>query len=128
MNTFINCSARALTICIAVTLGLSAAGASAGAFGVTPRTGDTRKEVVAFRDLDLSKSVGVTKLYGRIRDAARDVCNPLESLWFPHAYKACVDKAIADAVAKVNRPLLSQYHQLRTKGDKAGLVQLAKAN
>ena len=35
---------------------------------------------------------------------------------------------IADAVVKVNRPLLSQYHQLRTKGDKAGLVQLAKAN
>ena len=45
----------------------------------------------------------------------------------PSEYRACVDKAIADAVAIVNRPLLSQYHQLRTKGDKAGLVQLAKA-
>jgi hypothetical protein len=29
---------------------------------------------------------------------------------------------------RINRPLLSQYHQLRSKGDKAGLVQLAKAN
>jgi hypothetical protein len=37
-------------------------------------------------------------------------------------------KAIADAVASVNRPLLSQYHQLRTKGDKTRGVELAKAN
>jgi hypothetical protein len=39
-----------------------------------------------------------------------------------------MDKAVADAVEHVNRPLLSQYHQLRIKGDKAGLVRLAKAN
>jgi hypothetical protein len=36
-------------------------------------------------------------------------------------------KAIADAVSSINRPLLSQYHQLRTKGGKAGPVQLAKS-
>jgi UrcA family protein len=128
MNTIITNSARALTICIAVTLCLSAADASAGAFWDTSVTGAARKEVVPFRDLDLSNMEGVTKLYGRISHAARDVCDSLETLWFPQAYRACVDKAIADAVEKVNRPLLSQYHQLRTKGDKAGLVQLAKAN
>jgi UrcA family protein len=128
MNTIITNSARALTICIAVTLSLSAADASAGAFWDTSVTGVARKEVVPFRDLDLAKIEGVTKLYGRISHAARDVCDPLETQRFPQAYRACVDKAIADAVAKVNRPLLSQYHQLRTKGDKAGLVQLAKAD
>jgi len=39
-----------------------------------------------------------------------------------------VHKAVNDAVASVDAPLLSQYYQLRNKGDKAGLVQLAKAN
>jgi hypothetical protein len=39
-----------------------------------------------------------------------------------------MDKAVSDAVASVNRPLLSQYHQLRTKGDRIGLVQLARAD
>jgi UrcA family protein len=129
MNTIITNTARALTICIAVTLGLAAADASAGTFSNdTSVTGAVRKEVVPFRDLDLSKIEGVTKLYGRISHAARDVCDPFETLWHPQEYRACVDKAIADAVAKVNRPLLSQYHQLHTNGDNAGLVQLAKAN
>jgi UrcA family protein len=127
MNTIIANTARALTICIAVTLGLAAADASAGTFWDASVMEAARKEVVPFRDLDLSKIEGVTKLYGRISHAARDVCDPLET-WYPQKYRACVDKAIADAVAKVNRPLLSQYHQLHTRGDKAGLVQLAKAN
>jgi hypothetical protein len=39
-----------------------------------------------------------------------------------------MDNAMADAVTSVNRPLLSRYHQLRTKGDTAGIVQIAKGN
>jgi hypothetical protein len=39
-----------------------------------------------------------------------------------------VQKSVNDAVARVDAPLLTQYSQLRMKGDKAGLVQLAKAN
>jgi hypothetical protein len=39
-----------------------------------------------------------------------------------------MNKAIADAVASVNRPLLSQYHQARTKSDKRRIVEIAKAN
>ena len=55
-------------------------------------------------------------------------------LWVSRTYGLAIDDApplrpvpaaIADAVASVNRPLLSQYHQLRTKGDKGALVQLA---
>ena len=41
---------------------------------------------------------------------------------------ACVNQAVDNAVVRLNRPLLSQYHQLRTKGVKAGIVQPAKAN
>ena len=128
MNTIITNTARALTICIAATLGFSAAEAFAGTFpNDTSVAGAARSEVVRFPDLDLSRIEGVGKLYGRIAHAARDVCDPLLTQWQPAEYGACMDQAIASAVATVNRPLLTQYHQLRTKGDKAALVQLAKA-
>ena len=126
MNTIITNAAQALTICIAVTVGLSAADVSAGNLS-TDRSG-APTYVVRFADLDLSRIDGVTKLYGRLGHAGRAVCDALVTTqWFTQEYRACVDKAIADAVAIVNRPLLTQYHQLRTKGDKAGIVQLAKA-
>lgn len=127
MNTIITNTARALTICIAGTLGFSAADASAGTLSDMSVTGAARKEVVRFPDLDLSRVEGVAKLYGRISSAARDVCDPLWTQARPAEYRTCVDTAVADAVATVNRPLLTQYHQMRTKGDKAALVQLATA-
>jgi UrcA family protein len=129
MNTIITNAARALTICMAATLGLSAADASAGTLSNDASvTGAARSEVVRFPDLDLSRIEGVAKLYRRIAHAARDVCDPLDTQWHPTEYRTCVDTAIADAVATLNRPLLSQYHQFRIKGDRAGLAQLANAH
>jgi hypothetical protein len=66
-------------------------------------------------------------LYLRIRHAAETLCGSAAT-WGKKEGEACVRKASDDAVARVNSPLLSQYYQLRIKGDKAGLVQLAKAN
>ena len=130
MNTILTTAARALMICIAATLGFSAVDASAGNFpSIRPMPGSPPTYLVKFADLDLARIEGVTTLYRRLGHAAREVCDSLISTeWFPTNYKACVDQATADAVAIVNRPLLTQYHQLRIKGDKAGLVQLAKAN
>lgn len=131
MNTTMVTTARAMTICIAATLGFNAADASAGSLSRDASLGDPPlKYVVPFQDLDLSKIDGATRLYARLRYAARAVCEPIQSrqLGLAEKYRACVDKAIADAVARVNRPLLSQYFQLRTKRDSAGLLQLAKAH
>jgi len=117
---------RGMTLGCAAILGCSAAVASpAGAAIDEPAT-----YVVHFADVDLSRIDGAATVYTRIRGAANQVCRPLESrdLGLLVKHRACVDKAIADAVASVNRPLLSQYHQLHTKGDKVGLVQLANAN
>jgi UrcA family protein len=127
MNTTITNTARALTICIAATLGFSAADVSAGSLSNDTSVTGVARAVVRFPDLDLSRIEGVTKLYGRIAHAARDVCDPLWTQWRIPEYRTCVDQAIANAVATVNRPLLTQYHQLRTKGDKAALVRLANA-
>jgi UrcA family protein len=127
MNKTSTTAARALMICAAATLGYSA---SAGSFSnEQPMTNASRTYVVRFQDLDLSKIDGATALYARLRHAARVVCDPLESreMGLAEKYRACMNKAIADAVASVNRPLVSQYHQSRTKGDRT-VVQLAKAN
>jgi UrcA family protein len=82
---------------------------------------------VGFSDLDVSKISGARILYLRIRYAAETLCESAAT-WGKKEGEACVSKAVNDAVASVNSPLLTQYSQLRSKGDKAGLVQLAKAN
>jgi len=122
---------RALTVTAMITLGFGAATASVAAPSSDQFVSDgATKYIVRFSDIDLSKIAGATTLYSRISFAARIVCRPLEGrdLQQAAAHQACISKAVAGAVADVNRPLLSQYHQLRTKGDKAGLVQLAQAN
>jgi|ERR1022692_2000503 UrcA family protein len=131
MNKTIAAAARALTICVAATLGFNAANASTD--GVSNDQSVTNKSLsymVRFSDLDVSKFEGAKKLYARLRHAATVVCKPLEtaSLWASDQYETCMNKAIADAVASVNRPLLSQYHQARTKSDKRRIVEIAKAN
>jgi UrcA family protein len=82
---------------------------------------------VGFSDLDVSKMKNAKTLYLRIRYAAELVCESAAT-WGKKEGQACVNKAIDDAVSRVNLRLLSQYHQLRTQGDRAGLVQLAKSN
>ena len=82
---------------------------------------------VGYRDLDVSTVKGAKTLYLRVRYAAETLCESAAT-WGKKEGEACVNKAINDAVARVDAPLLTQYNQLRSKGDKAGLVQLANAN
>jgi UrcA family protein len=126
MNKSMTTTVLGMTIGCAAIFGCSAAVASPASAAID----EPATYVVRFADVDLSRIGGAATLYTRIRQAAGQVCTPLEGrdLGLLVKHRACVDKAIADAVASVNRPLLSQYHQLHTKGDKAGLVQLAKAN
>jgi UrcA family protein len=82
---------------------------------------------VRYSDLDVSKLQGAKTLYLRIRHAAETLCESAAT-WGKKEGDACVQNAVNDAVARVDAPLLTTYTQLRSKGDKAGLVQLAKAN
>jgi UrcA family protein len=131
MDKAIASAVRALTICISTILVYNTAEASVGGYSHDESMMDAPpKYVVHFADLDLSRIEGAIALYARLRHAAHIVCRPLDSttLLVDEAHRACMDKAITDAVTSVNRPLLSRYHQLRTKGDTAGIVQLAKGN
>ena len=70
--------------------------------------GETAGIRVRYGDLDLATNAGVHTLYERISGAARTVCGfegtalIEQSLW-----NTCYRGAIADAVAKVNSPLLT---------------------
>lgn len=66
---------------------------------------------VKFGDLNVSNPQGAAALYARIRSAAKTVCVPGESRLSP-LVDACVHKAIADAVIRVNRmELYGVYNQ-----------------
>jgi UrcA family protein len=82
---------------------------------------------VGFSDLDVSTMKGAKTLYLRIRYAAETLCESAAT-WGKKEGQACVRKAIDDAVARVDVPLLTQYNDLRSKANKAALMQLAKSN
>lgn len=74
---------------------------------------ETRTYVVRFADLDLSHEAGVKALYRRIRSAADSVCAPLGDarlLARQAQWRTCRDRAIADAVARIDQPMLSQHY------------------
>jgi UrcA family protein len=117
------------------TLSCSAIGAKARALEPTateaaPQHSTTNWSVsypVGYSDLDISQIKGAKVLYLRIRYAAETLCQSAAT-WGKKDGDACVRKAVNDAVARVNSPLLSQYHQLRSDAEKARLEHLAKAN
>jgi UrcA family protein len=130
MNNTKTRAIRAITISIAMALGFSAAAASAGTSDGLFVGDGFNKYVVKFPDLDLNKTEGAAALYSRLRHAAAIVCSPLDGRGraFNTPYRACFGQAVASAVERVGRPMLSQYHESQIKGDKTALTQLAKAN
>lgn len=70
---------------------------------------------VRFGDLDLSRTEGKAALYGRLVSASQSVCQKLDpslsshNLLLKDQYRDCVQKAIVNAVANVNRPEFTAY-------------------
>lgn len=78
----------------------------------------TKAQTVTFADLDLSKAAGAQTLYKRIKGAARHVCGPVDNYTFvtpARAFSQCYAKAIADAVAQIDRPSLTALHREETR-------------
>ena len=71
-----------------------------------------------FGDLNLNSHAGVAGLHKRLRNAAESVCGDLR---LPHpgprdAYDACVADALANGVAAVGNPNLTNFHASKGKG------------
>jgi UrcA family protein len=108
-----------MTIC---TLALTCQAAFAGP------APDALSVKVRFADLDLTHRQGVAVLYDRITYAAKTVCRPFEGRDLKSAATTqhCIRAAISTAVATVNWPALTAYHQMRTGVSSAPLQVAAK--
>jgi UrcA family protein len=82
---------------------------------------------VHFADLNLTRTEGVAILYQRIESAAQTVCTSLDGrdLGSAMRFRGCVQKAMATAVAKVDRPALTAYYRAKS-GTRNATVQLAQ--
>jgi UrcA family protein len=108
MNTTTTSTHFTLSRAVLVTaiLGVLASGLTA-VCGAADSTG-LPQAVVKYADLDISTSQGAAVLYNRIRSASEGLCAPLDGgdLNAKFRAKACVQRAIEGAVAKVNGPAL----------------------
>ena len=89
--------------------------ALSGAAVAADWSGDAPTVTVSYADLNLDKPAGAAALYRRIKVGAKDVCSFLEGR-DPHTvmlWDQCMHKAIADAVAKVDRPVLTAYYRAK---------------
>lgn len=71
-----------------------------------------RSVVVHFGDLDTATWSGAAALYKRLDAAAHEACQDLEpngQLGLRPLYKSCLQFAISNAVAAVDRPILTKY-------------------
>jgi len=91
-------------------------------------TDDAYSMTVQFADLDLTRQDGIARLYTRIKGAARRVCDQQanDQRGEKETYPACVKHAVATAVARIDRPMLSDYvAQLGGKPSKTAPVSVA---
>ena len=82
-------------------------------YGASAEQPQTASVTVSFADLDLSKAAGAQTLYKRIKAAARQVCGSIDGYTYMKSqrWRECYQSAIADAVARVDRPSLTALHQ-----------------
>ena len=81
----------------------------AGSAPAAAASAESRRHVtVRYDDLNLASVSGATRLYGRIRTAARQVCGePGLTLGEQHAWQVCVRGSVNDAAATVGNPIVS---------------------
>jgi UrcA family protein len=104
LNNIARAGIAALAVC---SVALSSGAAAADSSSKTP----TLK--VFYGDLNLERPEGAAALYRRLRAAADTVCSPVDSTqpdWL-RRFEDCMRKSIADAVAKVDNPVLTAYYQ-----------------
>lgn len=99
-----NASHSRLAFCLFSVLNLTSVVATAsGSDGSVPAY------KIRFEDLDLDTAAGNEQLYGRIRMGAESVCRhwKAKDLIRVAEHKRCMEDAVADAVAKLDRPRLT---------------------
>jgi UrcA family protein len=111
MKTLIKTQFNSIISLIAVGLFALTAIAAAPGARAAQQWGALTKSVT-YGDLDLNSTYGAATLYGRLKNAAREVCVPFDGrdlnnrmLW-----KKCYDHALTEAVSSVNKPTVTALH------------------
>ncbi|HKU16424.1 MAG TPA: UrcA family protein [Steroidobacteraceae bacterium] len=102
-------------------------------FGVAIQTVACAEEApksltVQFADLDLSKDEGAATLFNRIKGAAERVCSTQRggtTLRDTKQHAACVEFALLNAIARVDRPELTDYVAGRTSSKAKEPIKVA---
>jgi UrcA family protein len=100
-----------------IALALATALLSLPALAAPPAgTADVPAVDVHYADLDLDRQAGIVTLYQRIKGAARQVCaeHGGRRLSEQRSQATCVELAVSTAVARMNRPMLSEYYAQQT--------------
>jgi UrcA family protein len=97
-------------------LTLAACGATVLNPAAAAVAGDVPSANVRYGDLDLNTMKGVAALYRRLRLAADGVCSSLNSrdVLQKQRFDQCRSTALANGVAKVNNPSLTEYYAKMT--------------
>lgn len=84
---------------------------ASGPLAAVTISSDVPSIIVDYSDLNLNSDVGISRLYSRIKYAAKEVCEPSE-VRSGRAYveHGCLDRAIARAVADVQSSRLATLH------------------
>ena len=76
-----------------------------------PAFAETESTLVRTSRVDFSDRAQVQKVYDRVVAAANRVCTtPSDNKYVARPDRECVDRAVAQAIAQTNKPLLTQAY------------------
>ena len=94
--------------------------------GAAAKSGDLPSRTVSFGDLNLESHEGVSRLYMRIKSAAKEVCEPLADVSVTAGYlrrRHCEKHAIEQAVEDVGSSQLTTFHNRQANQDAPALLR-----
>jgi len=91
---------------------------AAGNAGAADRTATSADIAVKFSDVQLTSEADAETLYKKLRSAARAVCDDNagghRTLEIRARAEKCTSQVLADAVRRINQPMLTALHQTKT--------------
>jgi UrcA family protein len=90
----------------------------AGGARAADRTATSADIAVKFSDVQLNSEADAADLYKKLRSAARAVCDDNagghRTLEVRTRAERCVNQVLADAVRRINQPMLTAFHANKT--------------
>jgi len=89
-----------------------------GTAGAADRTATSADIAVKFSEVQLNNEADAENLYKKLRSAARAVCDDNagghRTLEVRTRAEKCVNQVLADAVRRIDKPMLSALHETKT--------------